>query len=523
MRIAALDLGTNSFHLLVADAHPDGTFTPLVSEKETLRLGEVVTVQGVIPDAIVERIVATVRRFHMLAESSDADETVACATSALRTATNGGAIVDRIAAETGVAVEVISGQREAALIFEAVRASVLIDPGPALCFDLGGGSVEISVGDASGLHWATSERLGVGRLTADYVTSDPLSIADRTALRSHIIDVLTPVAKTAATFSPRLVVGSSGTLEDLARMVAERRKGSVPISLNQFCFRRSEFEPLYDRIVESKASERRKIAGLESRRVDSIPAGAVFLKTAMELFEFDEMTISAWALREGMVIDAIDRHDPADLTGDPRAIRRSAVHSLARRCNWPETHARKVAMLALEIFDQTTTLHHLGAPDRELLEYGALLHDIGEHIAAEDHELHAPYLIEHGRLRGFDPAEIRMLEAITRWHRRGDPKPSEEHFGRLDAEMQRRVRAIVAILRIADGLDRGRSQVVQHVKVQVSPSLVLLRVVGEHDNELEVWGARRKRELFEKVFQRELEIISPTGPTSSTIDPSTRR
>ncbi|MBV8949593.1 MAG: Ppx/GppA family phosphatase [Actinobacteria bacterium] len=506
MRIAALDLGSNSFHLLVADVHADGTFVPLVREKEMLRLGDAVARDGRVSDAMADTAVATVRRFRKLAEAAGATEILACATSAIRTASNGDDVVDLIETEAGIPVEVIDGLEEARLIFGAVRASVVLEPAPALCFDVGGGSVEIMVGDAGAMFWATSERLGVARLTQDLVHSDPLTKADRRALREHITRVLEPVAQRVAAFEPKLVVGSSGTLEDIAQMVAARRDANVPVSLNQLTFTRDEFVPLHRELTTLPASERRKIPGLEARRIDLIPAGAMFLATAMEVFHFDEMTVSEWALREGMVLDAIGRHDPADWSDDARSIRRASVSSLARRCSSPERHASHVAMLVLQLFDGTATMHELGPADRELLEYAALLHDIGEHVSSDGHDRHAAYLVQHGGLRGFDPEEVRVLTAIVRWHRRGDPKPTDDTMIDLSPGTRERVRKLTALLRVADGLDRGRHQTVSRVAVRCGPSLVLVGIDATGDPELELWGARRKRDLFEKTFDRELEL-----------------
>ncbi|MEX2254180.1 MAG: Ppx/GppA phosphatase family protein [Acidimicrobiia bacterium] len=505
MRIAALDLGTNSFHLLVADVQPDGHFEPIAAEKAMLRLGDVVSREGRITEPAAEVMIATIRRFRLLAEAAGATELHACATSAVRSAANGDEIVDRIEAETGVRVEVISGHREAELIFGAIRASVVLEPAPALCFDLGGGSVEIMVGDSSGLTLAASEPLGVGRLTAGFVHSDPISKHDRHALRDHIAEILAPIAARVAELEPKLVVGSSGTLEDLARMAAATRDANVPLSLNQLTFTHDEFLPLHRQIIASTADERLRMEGLETRRVDLIAAGSTFLATAMELFGFEEMTVSEWALREGIVLDAIGRHDPVDWSDDPRAIRRASVLGLARRCQWPEEHARHVARLALELFDQTTELHGLGADERELLEFGAYLHDIGEHVASQGHHKHGAYLVRHGQLRGFDPDDVQMLAAMARWHRRGEPKATDE-LPLVDAD---RLRALVALLRLADGLDRGRAGAVEHVDVRVGPSLVVVEIETAGDAELELWGARRKRDLFEKVFGRDLELVIP--------------
>ncbi len=515
MRIAALDLGTNSFHLLVADAHPDGHFEAITREKTMIRLGDVVAREGRITDAAADIAVQTVHRFKLLADAAGATELHACATSAIRRAANGDALVDRISAETGVEVEVISGRHEAELIFGAIRSAVLLEPPPALCFDLGGGSLEIMVGDAGGLRWATSENLGVGRLTADFVHSDPLSKDDRRRLRAHLVSVLGPIADVVARFEPKTFVGSSGTLEALARMVVERRAADVPVSINQLSFTRDEFWPLHKLVVASPANERLRLPGLEARRVDLIAAGSLVLATAMDLFGFEELTISEWALREGMILDVIGRHDPDHWSDDPRALRRASVQRLARRYNANEDHARHVARLALEIFDQLQPLHMLGTRERELLEYAALLHDVGEHVSTTGHHRHGAYLIRHGQLRGFDPAEVQLLAALARWHRRGEPRPAEE-FDQVDRQQLRR---LAAILRLADGLDRGRSAAVEGVDVRAGVSLVVMALRARAEVELELWGARRKRGLFEEVFGRDLEFtVAPTRGASLATD-----
>ena len=507
MRVAAMDLGSNSFHLLVADVHPDGHIDPLVQEKEMLRLGDVVSRHGALPPTAVEQAVATVRRFRLLADAAGAGEILAKATSAIRRASNGGEVVDRIRVETGVHVEVISGQEEARLIFGAIRASVVLDPAPALCFDLGGGSLEVMVGDASSLMWATSVPLGVARLSTEYVHADPISKTDRRALRDRIEEILTPVVAEVATLEPKLAVGSSGTLECLAEMVAARRDEDAPATLNQLTITHQEFLELHKELVASKAADRLRMDGLDARRVDLIVAGSHVLAVAMELFDFDQLTISEWALREGIVLDAVGRHDPDHWSDDPHAIRGSAVLGLARRCNWEEPHARQVAKLSLDLFDATVAVHHLGDADRELLEFAALLHDIGEHVASSGHHKHSAYLVRNGQLRGFAPDEVELLAAIVRWHRRGEPRVSDE-FPLLDAAAMERVRALAAILRVADGLDRSRNQNVYGLDAMVTPSLILLRVRAIDDAELEIWGARRKRALLEKVLDRELELTT---------------
>ncbi|MGH9063072.1 MAG: HD domain-containing protein [Acidimicrobiales bacterium] len=516
MRIGALDLGSNSFHLLVAEARRDGTFEPLVREKEMLRLGDAIGQSGRIGEELADRAVGAVRRFRVVAESVGAEELTAMATSALREADNGVELVDRIEAEAGVRVEVISGLTEARLIFGAVRAAVLIDPGPALALDLGGGSLEVMVGDRSGLAWGTSLRLGVGRLTAELVRDDPLSAADCARVRRRVVGALEPFRETVASLSPRMLVGSSGTLCTLARMADARRSGSVPASVNQLTVDLADLEAVHQELLSLPTEDRQRLPGLDARRADLVPAGSLLLLAAMELFGFDELTVSEWALREGMVLSAIGAHDPADWDPDPRALRLASVLGLCRRCNYGEQHAAQVARLATELFDRTLPLHRLGPEDRELLHYGALLHDIGEHVSTESHDRHTGYLIENGRLRGFDPDEIAALASLGRFHRRGTPKPGYGPFDTLDARWRYRVAHLVALLRVADALDRSHTSAVTGVDVELRGDRVRLRPLGTGDIELEGWGLRRKRGLFEQVFRRRLEVVGEPLAATAT-------
>ena len=508
MRIAAFDLGSNSFHLLVVDAHADGTFEPLIREKDMLRLGDAVGREGRIPEALADRAVATVDRFRKLSTGAGADEIHACATAALREAENGGEVVDRMAEEAGVKVRVINGIEEARLIFEAVRASVVIDPGPALCLDLGGGSLEVIVGDRNRLRGLWSVPLGVARLSAELVTGDPPTAEDIRRVEKRVTAVLAPLADQVAALGPAMAVGSSGTFGDLAAMIAARRSGAVPRSVNQFSFSRDELLPLHEDLLAMRAADRAKLPGLEARRADIITTGTTLLLTAMQLLGFDRMTFSEWALREGIVLDAIPRHEAADWSGDPRAIRAASVLQLARRCNWDEGHGRQTARLALDLFDQTTGLHGLGPADRELLEHASLLHDIGEHVSTESHHKHSAYLISNGSLRGFAPDEVDFLAALARAHRGSNPRPAHEPFGSLEKEAKDRVVRLAALLRVADGLDRGRSGAVGGIEVASNGARSRLLVKAGGDVSIELFGARRKRELFERTFDRRLEVVT---------------
>jgi exopolyphosphatase/guanosine-5'-triphosphate,3'-diphosphate pyrophosphatase len=285
------------------------------------------------------------------------------------------------------------------------------------------------------------------------------------------------------------------------------REGAVaPASINQLRVRRRDILAVHEKILALPASARQRLPGLEARRADIVPAGSVLLVTAMELFGVDHLVVGEWALREGIVLDAIGHHEPADFSGDPRAIRLGSVYGLCRRCGADDGHSQLVARLATDLFDQTLPLHRLRIDDRELLEYAGLLHDIGEHVSVDAHHKHTAYLIEHGRLRGFSPEEVAVLGCLGRFHRRGDPKVSFEPFGQLSASAQERVTKLTALLRIADGLDRGHAGAVDAIDVDLLPERVRLTVYAAGDADLELWGVRRKRDLFERTFGRRLEV-----------------
>lgn len=518
MRIAALDLGSNSFHMIIVEARLDATFVPLVREKEMLRLGDLVARTGEIGEEAQVDAIEVIRRFSAIADANHADEVVALGTAAIREALDGGEFVDRVRQETGIAIKVVDGTREAELIFTAVRSSVLIDPGPALVADLGGGSLELIVGDRAEIGVATSVPLGVGRLTAE-ISSDPPSEKDLRKLRDWVADELDTAFDEVVALRPRQLIVSSGTFLALVRMAAERRDGVVLDSVNQLTVGRTELEALFEEIYAMTTAERAKLPGAEPRRAELLPAGAVVLDYLLTESGLDEVTASDWALREGIVLDAIGAHDVVELLDDPRALRRWSVLSLCRRSNWRQPHARQVAHLALSLFDATAELHHLGNDDRELLELGALLHDIGEHVSREDHDRHTAYLIENGGLRGFSPQEVRILATMGRFHVRGTPKSSFDAFADLPEDERSRSVELTAILRLADALDAShRARVLELAAAPLGAGrelTITIHVSG--DAALELWTVRRKQELFERIFAAELGFVVAPSSTRGAV------
>ncbi len=407
----------------------------------------------------------------------------------------------------------MSGIREAQLIFEAVRASVLIDPSPALCADLGGGSLELSVGDRFGLEYATSLHLGVGRLTAEHVRADPPTKKDRARLKEQISKTLDEVLEDILACGPKLLIGTSGTFCALVRGAAARRDGIVPSSVNQLTVTARELAALSDIIYELPSWERGRLAGIEARRAELLPAGVAVTEVLMERTGMRELTVSEWGLREGIIISTIAKHDRVEFSNDPRAIRHASVLSLCHRSRWPEAHSRQVARLAVELFDSTIALHSLDGEDRELCELAALLHDIGHHVSRDGHARHSAYLIENGDLRGFSPVEIRMLSCLARYHVRGRPRETFHAWEALERNDRDRVMKILSLLRIADGLDASHDSVIGHVGVELSGAQVEIVVSARGEAELERWMLQRKVQLFQELFEVPISLeVVPTGP-----------
>lgn len=504
MRIAAMDLGSNSFHLLVAEVQADGTFEALARDKEMLGLGGLVAATGSVGEPAASEAVDTIKRFMAQADSLGVDEVVAYATAALREALDSSALLDRIKEATGVRVRVISGSEEARLIFGAVRASVIVEPAPALAIDLGGGSLELMVGDQSELYWSSSLKLGVGRLTAELVRSDPPSSGDRRRLVHAVTTGLTRALPEIAAHRPRLAVASSGTLTTLIRFAAGN-----PARVNQLSVTAAALDRTCEQMLAMSRAQRADLPNVDARRADLLPAGAVVATTILELTGIGQLTGCEWALREGMVLDEIRRLTPAEWPANQHDLRRQSVLALCRRCHWAEGHSAKVARLALRLFDSIGPQHGLGPADRELLEYGGLLHDIGEHVSTEGHEHHTAYLVEHGRLRGFSPEEVAVLACLGRFHRRGSPKNSFPAFAALSAEHRERATKLIALLQVADGLDRSHGGPVANIGVYPTDAeRVEVVVEATDDIDVEIWALRRKRELFERVFDTRLEVVS---------------
>ena len=503
VRFCVIDCGTNSFHAIVVDAFPDATFEVLARQKEMVKLGEGEFAEGRLSEAAMERGLNALYTIKALGDEWGATAYIACATSAIREATNGGEYIDRVRRETGIVIQPISGETEAQLIHLAVSHALDLSD-PSLLVDIGGGSTEFIVADNKGLHHLVSLPLGAQRLTEQFVTTDPISVAERSALHAHIREALGGVFEEAKQHSVCRVVGSSGTLNSIAQVTAAAY-GDADAPIHEQLFDAAHVREVTRRIIASDQNERIATPGIQERRADQIVAGAVLLDVVVENLGIERFRVSPDALREGIVLDYVARELKWIRRLAPyRDRRRQAVYELAMRLRFDRAHAEHVAALALTLFDAASPLHGRGHKAREFLEYAAILHDVGYAISRRNHHKHALYIIQEAELQGFTPGEKEVLANVARYHRAGVPAPNHTAFYELDPEDQRLVLELAAFLRLANGLDRSHCRTVTRLVPSIEehgngPAFVV-RLYTRAEPALDVWAARQGSELFERVF-----------------------
>jgi exopolyphosphatase / guanosine-5'-triphosphate,3'-diphosphate pyrophosphatase len=506
MRIAAIDCGTNSIHMIVVRIRPDLSFEVIDREKEMVRLGSGGLDGKALTREAMTAALQAFSRFRRLAESHQVEEILAAATSAVREAENGGEFLAAVERATGIKPQVISGTEEARLIHLAAVYGVDVAGASAVVVDIGGGSVEITHGAGTSLRVAKSFKLGVIRLTERFVHTDPLSGRDERKMVRHIDEELTKYLRDIRSAGFDRVIGTSGTILSLGTVAsAERRRATDEI--RNLRVPAKQIHRLRKEVTSRSITERMKLPGLDPRRADLIVAGGVLLDTILRHIDATEITLCDLALREGLVLDYIQRNRKhIAQAGQYPDVRRRSVIELAERCSyWPE-HAHQVARLSLSVFDQTRGIHGLTDREREWLEFAALLHDIGSLISYPRHHKHSYYLIKNGDLRGFEPQEAEIIALIARYHRKTTPRKGHADYSALSAKRRKAVRTLGAILRFVETLDRSHAQVIGGIELHDRGKEFLVKLRATGDAELELWAAQRQIEPLERELGNPIRL-----------------
>lgn len=497
-RIGVIDLGSNTTRLIVIGYTPHHSFRLLDEVRESVRLAEGIAADGRLRDAPMNRAVATMRLFHTLCRSADVKTIVPVATSATREASNQAQFVARISAEAGLAMRVLSAQDEAYYGYLGVVNSLDISDG--FVIDIGGGSTQVSLVRGRGFVRWYSRPIGALRASERYIRSDPISNKDFRALETAITGHFAELDWFAADQGPTLTC-IGGTIRTLAEVDQKLRNYSLD-RVHGYVLTRDRLEALIEQLRGMNQRQREDLPGISRDRADLILGGGLILAHLMRRGGFESIIVGGQGLREGIFYEHFLVGENPPLFADMRSF---SIQNLARIYNYEALHAAKVRELALSMFDQLRQLHGYGDWERMLLGYAAALHDIGLAVNYYDHHKHGAYLVLNSALQGFTHREVAIIALLVRYHRKGEIS-TDALRDLLLPDDQLRIARLAALLRIAEYLERRKSQVVQGISVEIDGMVRLVtRTVG--DATVEIWDANRGAGLFRKAYGCEVEIV----------------
>lgn len=509
IRISAIDIGSNSIRMTIADVSPTGVIRVVDEMKAAPRLGAGLDKKGSLSEIAIQNALSTLTRMATLATQLGVKRTEVVATSAVREASNGEQFLKLVRAETGLKVRVLRGEDEARLSFRSALAHFDLGVGRAVVMDIGGGSFELALSADGLVERLISLPLGAIRMTELYLSPAAKKKGMR-KLRKHVRLELRRHLSARHWHATRIIC-SGGTFTSLAAIYLARIGMESAKTVHGTVIPRIELEHMVDMLHNMSQEERQSVPGLSEARSDIIVAGLAVAAEVAARVEAKELVISGYGIREGILLESA-RVAPAP--ADPGEARERSVRELAERSHYEEPHAKRVQKLALQLFDSIGQRLGCAPDDRRLLSDAALLHDIGYHISYDDHNKHSYHLIQHADLLGMTPAEQVMAANVARYHRGAEPKKKHANYGGLEKPMRATIKRLAAILRVADGFDRGHADAVAEIRVRWLDRALRLTAVPQHQGanlRLEIWGASRKSRLLSEVARVPVEIVAPDG------------
>src|SRR2546423_12331408 len=461
IRISAIDIGSNSIRQTIADVSPTGTIRVVDELKAAPRLGAGLYKTGKLSEVAIQNALSTLTRMATLGNQLGVKRTEVVATSAVRDASNGEEFLKLVKSETGLKVRVLRGEDEARLSFRSALAHFDLGVGRAVVMDIGGGSLELALSADGLVERLISLPLGAIRMTEEYLGPAArkkgmrkLRKYIRLELRRHL---------SARHWHAARIVCSGGTFTNLASIFLARAGMESAKTVHGTVIPSVELEHIVDILANMSVSERQGVPGLNAARSDIIVAGLAVAAEVVARLEAKEIVVSSYRIREGMLL--VTARVAPD-SADREEARARSVRELAERSHYEEPHAKQVQRLALQLFDSIGERLGCIPDDRKILSDAALLHDIGYHINYDKHNKHSYHLIEHAELLGMTPVEQIVLAHIARYHRGAEPKKKHRNYGALDKPLRQTIKRLSAILRVADGFDRGHSGAVAEIKVR---------------------------------------------------------
>ncbi len=444
--IAVIDMGTNSFHMIIAKKEK-GNIIILDREKSVVRLGEDGSDYDYLTPEAQERAIRVLKAFKEIAKKYKAI-IQAVATSSVREARNQEEFINKVYKETKIKIKVLPGQEEARLIYEGVSQILPLQNKKSLVIDIGGGSTEIILGYNSQPLLIRSYKIGAVRLTERFfkngvVRKESLKEAEK-FVDNFIYQCYLEVLKENLSYD--FVAASSGTVRTILELVNLYVRDN---NINEFT--KEEFIKIYELLIQHETPEKRKKKlNLDSKRADIIVGGALILKRIIEIFNINKIFYSSFALREGVIYSLLNRKQKKKELNE---VRKRSVISLLKKFSMEPPYL--TAHYALKIFDLLSKKYSEFIKFRELLYYGALMHNVGMTIGYSSHHKHSYYIITNtDLLLGFVRKEIHLIACIARYHRKGFPSEKHTEFQLLNTFEKRLITFLSGILRIAIGLTR---------------------------------------------------------------------
>ena len=507
--IAAVDVGTNSFHLIIASVNNRNMMKVHNSDKVVVRLGSSMKDMKYIEPEAFRRGLDTMIEFNGIAKNHDASIR-AVATSAVREAQNKQEFVEAVENKTGIRIQVVSGAEEGRLIYMGVLHALPIVNQRTFIIDIGGGSTESIIGLDGKIEFVASVKLGAIRLTKRFFDTDHVTDEQIDECRRFIRGEWSPILKKIIETGFETVAGTSGTIQNIAAMTLLRINDSLPDDLNAVSLTRSDILETIDIITKARSTEERmNIPGMDKKRADIIIGGALILEQAIIGLNIQKLVISTYALREGIVFDTYEKEKHIKTRKHLGSLRYQSVMNVAKDYKVNLEHSEHIRNIALNMFDELQPLHKLGYLEREYLEAAAMLHDVGYMISYERHHKHSYYIITHCNLPGFTNDEKEVIAHIARYHRKSHPKKKHDDFNKLSPDNQYVIWVLGGILRIAEGIDRRQLHNVAKIDTSFKKDIIKIRLFPQNSDEIpeiELWGANRRKDMLEKVLNKSIQF-----------------
>lgn len=497
--LAAIDVGSNAMRMVVAQVLPGFQLKPMEGLREPVRLGKDVFTQQIISERNIKRSLQAFRKFKTVIEKRGVTHYRAVATAASREAHNRDAFVDAVLKETGIALETIEGEEEARLVYMAVCRRLPLGERMTLVVDIGGGSVELIFGRNGQVIALESLKMGTVRMLSRLQGGHGESAEFIKRAREYVEATRGWVEGLLEEHQVEAFVATGGNAEeigDLAQRIFAKPHNDVVT--------RQELDTIMEKLESSTFEERRKKYGLRADRADVIVPAAIVLQSLMTIAKADKLILPHVGLKDGLLEDLMRETLGQRPGGMDSGQALAAAHQLGLKYDYDAVHARKVADLCLQIYDQLQPLHKLGPQQRLLLECAGLLHDIGKFINFSSHHKHSHYIISSSRIVGLSEQQKSIVAAIARYHRKSPPSLTHPFYRELSPVDRSTVDKLSGILRLAEVLDAEHDCRVDSIQVKLAKNKIYLSLQGSGDLLLERWSAEHRGLFLDRALGAKL-------------------